>query len=476
LPSISELSKVHPLIEKFQLIGINKYKTLTLDCKHAVKIVAAENGSGKTTLLNALYAVLSLNFSALASVDFRAFKLKIKNYPVINFNKSDLFHQNYAPQISKSIAALKNEGLSDQRIRKAVSYIRERGIDSFGTSSEFLRIYYDSPRSREDLLSTYQVAASEYQINSACEKLIKQVEAALAGTKILYLPTFRRIESEFAELDVKKPRKRNFDLWYPSTDDYEDGDEQLIWFGMADVESKLDIFRSRIKNRTSESYSRISAQSLEDLLSPTTKIPSHITPDDKDFTSQISLVLARLGRSGGEIEARISDLIYSGSINHPEYDGLRAHLFQILSIYATTQAQELAIEGFTTVVNNYWNASSYEPNKKPSKYFVFDKFSLSTDVINAYDGKPLSLNNLSSGEKQIVSVFAKLYLREQTKYIVLIDEPELSLAMTWQQMFLKDILESPSCEQLVAITHSPFIFDNELDKYAEPLVVTHAGS
>lgn len=79
------------------------------------------------------------------------------------------------------------------------------------------------------------------------------------------------------------------------------------------------------------------------------------------------------------------------------------------------------------------------------------------------------MNALSSGEKQIVSVFARLYLSGEKQFVVLIDEPELSLSMDWQKRFLPDILSAPSCAQLIAITHSPFVFDNELDAYAGPL-------
>jgi hypothetical protein len=38
--------------------------------------------------------------------------------------------------------------------------------------------------------------------------------------------------------------------------------------------------------------------------------------------------------------------------------------------------------------------------------------------------------------------------------------------MIWQQQLLPDIINSGKCELLLAVTHSPFIFDNELDKYA----------
>jgi predicted ATPase len=76
---------------------------------------------------------------------------------------------------------------------------------------------------------------------------------------------------------------------------------------------------------------------------------------------------------------------------------------------------------------------------------------------------------LSSGEKQIVSLFSHLYLSGQNKYFVLIDEPELSLSVPWQKRFLVDVCSGSFCAGLIAVTHSPFIYDNELKKYAHSL-------
>lgn len=78
----------------------------------------------------------------------------------------------------------------------------------------------------------------------------------------------------------------------------------------------------------------------------------------------------------------------------------------------------------------------------------------------------MELSNLSSGEKQIVSIFSLLYLTNEKNYMVLIDEPELSLSVKWQRFFLEDIKNSISCKGLIAVTHSPFIFDNSLDRFA----------
>ena len=91
-------------------------------------------------------------------------------------------------------------------------------------------------------------------------------------------------------------------------------------------------------------------------------------------------------------------------------------------------------------------------------------------VRNSWTGEEVELNDLSSGEKQVISLLARLYLYPEEK-IVLIDEPELSLSIDWQKRLLPDLLFSPSCAQLLAITHSPFIFDNELDPYAGPMLI-----
>ena len=83
--------------------------------------------------------------------------------------------------------------------------------------------------------------------------------------------------------------------------------------------------------------------------------------------------------------------------------------------------------------------------------------------------KPIKFSNLSSGEKQIVSLFSHIYLSNLENYIIIIDEPELSLSVTWQKRFLADIAKNEKCLGLISVTHSPFIFQNELETYARGL-------
>lgn len=100
------------------------------------------------------------------------------------------------------------------------------------------------------------------------------------------------------------------------------------------------------------------------------------------------------------------------------------------------------------------------------KKFEYDVESVNVLVRSEYTGEVIGLDLLSSGEKQMVGLMAKMYLSKEKAFIVLIDEPELSLSITWQQHILEDMMDSGKIKYMMAVTHSPFIYDNSLQKYA----------
>ena len=238
----------------------------------------------------------------------------------------------------------------------------------------------------------------------------------------------------------------------------------MIYFGLEDVEQKLKSIAESIKSGTFDAYTRIGGRTLEQLLQGQGVLDADA---DKIDLADLRIVLSRLGKANGDVESRISKLFNSGEITKEKNSYLRRFLVQLLEVYASGKEKEREIESFVGVINSYWS------NDLDEKEFVFDKLTVSTRVKNRFTDNSLPLNALSSGEKQIVSVFARLYLSGDSRFIVLIDEPELSLSMDWQKRFLTDILKSPSCAQMVAITHSPFVFDNGLDPYAGPLKITN---
>lgn len=83
-----------------------------------------------------------------------------------------------------------------------------------------------------------------------------------------------------------------------------------------------------------------------------------------------------------------------------------------------------------------------------------------------------SLYELSSGEKQIVIMIAHLIFEEDQKAsgIFIIDEPELSLHIAWQEIFVRSIMQASPKTQFILATHSPAILGEvEMEKYCQDL-------
>lgn len=78
----------------------------------------------------------------------------------------------------------------------------------------------------------------------------------------------------------------------------------------------------------------------------------------------------------------------------------------------------------------------------------------------------LSLENLSSGEKQLIITFASLIFGFEGRGtgIFIIDEPEASLHLEWQNKFVPAIMKTNENLQLIFATHSPEIIGEYRNK------------
>jgi predicted ATPase len=86
-------------------------------------------------------------------------------------------------------------------------------------------------------------------------------------------------------------------------------------------------------------------------------------------------------------------------------------------------------------------------------------------VVKIKNEKFCSPNSLSSGEIQIIIIMTHLAFNEsiQEANIFIIDEPELSLHIRWQEIFVKTIRMLNPELQLIIATHSPSILLNDTE-------------
>lgn len=72
-------------------------------------------------------------------------------------------------------------------------------------------------------------------------------------------------------------------------------------------------------------------------------------------------------------------------------------------------------------------------------------------------GKYVDLLSLSSGEKQLLILMAHARFGSVKGRTFIVDEPELSLHMRWQEMLVDALIEGNQDNQFIFATHSPEI-------------------
>lgn len=109
------------------------------------------------------------------------------------------------------------------------------------------------------------------------------------------------------------------------------------------------------------------------------------------------------------------------------------------------------IEMFFKLVNTFF--------AETKKKIDIDK-EKNTIIFRTKNGEILQLQNLSAGEKQLLYLLLTVFLMDEKPAILLLDEPELSLHITWQENLLESLRKlNPAC-QIIMTTHSPSIFVN----------------
>ena len=239
-----------------------------------------------------------------------------------------------------------------------------------------------------------------------------------------------------------------------------------ISFGLEDINSLFQVIKKKIEDFLEISLSQLNQNILENSLSNKHDL-SKLKIEIENDSEYISKVLAKVGKKIKKNDKnKIIQLLKKDEISNTF---IWLYMTNLSDIYKKSLQIESEIIKFIDLCNKYLE----------NKMFSYDEENLTFDIKiikKTNITKNIDLSSLSSGEKQIISIFAKLYLlplsdlktdrcEKEEGYWIIFDEPEISLSLTWQRMLLIDIWNSGKCDFLFATTHSPFIFDNEFKYY-----------
>lgn len=112
---------------------------------------------------------------------------------------------------------------------------------------------------------------------------------------------------------------------------------------------------------------------------------------------------------------------------------------------------------FKNTINNF-----FEPTGKLIKVTYNGKVSINITESN----KKFGTDALSSGEKQLIIIIGNLIFNENitSRKVFIIDEPELSLHISWQRLLIESIINVGKNIQLIIATHSPSIISSYKNK------------
>lgn len=433
-------------IEVSDLFGLFHHE-IPLNLKEHITIIHGPNGFGKTIMLNMLYAVFSSRYSILERIPFTELSLSFSN-------SSNL-------RVKRNIDLSENEKSKDSRPRLTFEFTQPGSeMETYSPESLKKRMRNMSLSMIEDRipildrigpqewrnLDTREVLSLEDVLGRYGDRLPRRIERATE-------PEW--LQQIIGSLDVYFIQAQRLLTFMSREREYVRG-QQVV---PAVVENSKKL-ASAIQVKLTE-YASLS-QSLD------RTFPTRLVR--KPGTAK--RLLATLRKDLTALENKRSRLVKAGFLDKEEEIDLTELLRNIgqtnrnvLSVFAQDQKKKLSVfDELTAKIDLMVNIINLR--------FLYKQMSVSKKagfIFTTSDDKALSPADLSSGEQHMVVLLYELLFKVKPNSLILIDEPELSLHVTWQQQFLKhlkEITKITGFDVLIA-THSPQIIHDRWDLTAQ---------
>ena len=435
-------------LKSIKIEGLFGKYDYSLDFRNDIAIWVSENGVGKTTILTIIVAILTGDARTLYDINFKKISVNISN-------------KDYIIDKQKPTSPFKDKD-NIEYINRHMMYLvedLERYLPrnfSLKIRNEIIHKGYIDPSMLDEII--YRLPYDERFNNDRLEQIIHKIKDLQYSDlydeiyrikdrlreEIVFYPTYRRVEVGFERVFSTNPRKYvNRELT-----------TKYMGFGMSDVKNRIRNLLEKLRKDANAAYIEMNANIISELLA------DRIGDFGNIDMHKVDVVIKRIGEDRIDNIDKLRPFLTSKEFNenNSNIEFLIYYLQKLVNIYNSQEAIDKKLSKFAQVCSKYLSGKKIEYDETMLTMNVFDN-----------DGLKIDFDDLSSGEKQIVSIFSKVYLDVTSPCIFIIDEPEISLSIEWQKEFLRDIYDSEKVALLIATTHSPFIFKNEYVDYVKEL-------
>ena len=443
-------------IKSFTVYKLFGAKNHTIYFDDNICIIMGINGTYKTTILTMFYYFISGEFDKLLEYEFEEIGINFEN------NTINITYE----------------------LLESCKFMNFDDMWSFADTSDISQdelFYILEGDSRKKISDTIDVLYKLYQ-------KLSQLKKAIGAIGIVFLPSYRHMENKLVESsDVHRDRNRNRDRdrdrnryhnqrFIESIENAYGKDEVTVGMDTISERIKSEILKSELQvvNITTKYSMQLFEQSFSGSVNNVnnSEIKMIANLKEEDFKNSLAIVKGpssslQLLENFLSVQTQAKESMKNG-YNRTNIRNAQASIKAINSfMFMSQEIQEIRykIDLFFDMCNKYLEVSH--------KKLVKENFSENDDkVIRLEDGKDIELKGLSSGEQQILSIFSRVYLFPEKKDLfIIIDEPEMSLSMPWQNNFLPDILQGKSTVGLLVATHSPDIIQ-KFDKKTIKIIHT----
>lgn len=406
------------------LLALWGVKNYNLNLSQDFNFIIGPNGSGKTTLLNLISSIFKLDIDIINKIDFRECKISLID------EKSN----------SHSISVLKGEDvLGDNVINFLIETNGSTICSDFFNCRGLDKDDVDSPRNR--MLIRKAINNSSDELNSFLNDKIKLAWLPIERSKFIFNERDYRANSL---IDLKLNDISNRFTKYMANINKVIADkinlfQKNIFMSAVDLsyfekstKGKITVDIDREKNLLIEAFKEVGIEDHE-----------YNKNVNKMFDSinDIKNKQGKIKKAGKKYQYSLHDVVHIFNL-------WKTH-FLVESFNSYKESKNIIrhdLELFISILNELFE------NRK--EFFVSNTNEL---CVYSSNDSEVKLTDLSSGEKQLIIILAESLLQEGNDFIYVIDEPELSLHVYWQEKLVDSINKINEKSQIIFATHSPDI-------------------